>query len=143
MITDIIEDSAYKDLVQKQIYEIIDYLLINNEEFSVTANLDGLVFEPEIPDTIKKNFAKFTMFSLVNYTFSTVNLTETHLSFEAGFGEENFGSKVTIPLFAIFQIIINESILFINPTATVEKYFLEQNNTDQKSRSRNAFLKHL
>jgi hypothetical protein len=143
MITDIIEDSAYKDLVQKQIYEIIDYLLINNEEFSVTANLDGLVFEPEIPDTIKKNFAKFTMFSLVNYTFSTVNLTENHISFEAGFGEENFGSKVTIPLFAIFQIIINESILFINPTATVEKYFLEQNNTDQKSRSRNAFLKHL
>jgi hypothetical protein len=142
MITDIIEDSAYKDLVQKQIYEIIDYLLINNEEFSVTANLDGLVFEPEIPDTIKKNFAKFTMFSLVNYTFSTVNLTENHISFEAGFGEENFGSKVTIPLFAIFQIIINESILFINPTATVEKYFLEQNNTDQKSRSRNAFLKH-
>jgi hypothetical protein len=83
------------------------------------------------------------MFSLVNYTFSTVNLTENHISFEAGFGEENFGSKVTIPLFAIFQIIINESILFINPTATVEKYFLEQNNTDQKSRSRNAFLKHL
>jgi hypothetical protein len=51
---------------------------------------------------------------------------------------------VTIPLYAIFQIVISESILFLNPTATMEKYFLAQKpkldkNENQKTRSMNAF----
>jgi hypothetical protein len=44
------------------------------------------------------------------------------MSFEAGFGNENFGSVVKIPLHAIFQIIVDESILYLNSVATVEKF---------------------
>ena len=40
----------------------------------------------------------------------------------AGFGNENFGSVVKIPLFAIFQIVVEESILYLNSVATVEKF---------------------
>jgi hypothetical protein len=41
---------------------------------------------------------------------------------------------VKIPLYAIFQIIIDESILYINSVATVEKF-----NSDLKKNSFNIF----
>jgi len=141
MIIDVMEDLNYRKLMESQIQEIIHYLLEHNEEFSITANIKGVNFNPAIPVTIQKNFSKFTMFALSNYTYSTVVVFSDYISFEAGFGEENFGSTVTIPFYAIFQLVINESILFVNPTATVEKYFLAQNIKDEnnKSRSRKAF----
>ncbi len=143
MIIDVIEDIKYRNLMEEQIRDIIDYLLVHNEEFSITANLNGVNFNPEIPKTIADNFSKFTMFTLSNYTYSTIEVTDNDISFEAGFGEENFGATVTIPFYGIFQLVINDSILFVNPTATVEKYFLEENQDinkkDQASRSRNAF----
>jgi hypothetical protein len=141
MIMDIIEDINYRKLMEKQIGEIIDYLLENNEEFSITANISGTIFNPAIPTSISSSFSKFTMFTLSNYTYSTIVVLDDSISFEAGFGEENFGSTVTIPLYAIFQIVIHDSILFVNPTATVNKYFINKNNNekDQRERSRKAF----
>ncbi len=141
MIIDVIEDIKYRNLMEEQIKDIIDYLLVHNEEFSITANLKGVKFSPEIPQTIADNFSKFTMFTLSNYTYSTIEVTDNSISFEAGFGEENFGATVTIPFYAVFQVVINDSILFVNPTATVEKYFLkeEESKKNQVSRSRNAF----
>ncbi|RLA79273.1 MAG: hypothetical protein DRG78_13255 [Epsilonproteobacteria bacterium] len=143
MITDIIEDKEYRNLIQEQIQDIIDYLIVNNEEFSITANIKGVKFTPEIPESIADSFANFTMFTLSNYTYSTIQINEKDISFEAGFGSENFGALVTIPLYAIFQLVVNDSILFINPTATVEKYFLKENidesDEGQQKRSRSAF----
>jgi hypothetical protein len=145
MITNIIEDNKYKELMKIQIKDVIFYLLEHNEEFSITANVKGCDFNPQIPSSISDKFSKFTMFALTNYTYSTILVTDEYISFEAGFGAENFGSIVTVPLHAIFQIVVNDSILFVNPTATVEKYFISQNNevkkvVDKKKRSRSAFL---
>jgi len=143
MIFNIVEDENYRDLVENQIYEVIEYLLDKDEEFSITANINGVSFNPNIPQTISESFPHFTLFTLANYTYSTIELTDTHISFETGFGAENFGSVVTIPLYSIFQIVIDESILFLNPTATIEKYFTKEKentpNIDQKQRSINAF----
>ncbi|MEA3289658.1 MAG: hypothetical protein U9Q04_05685 [Campylobacterota bacterium] len=142
MIVDIIEDVSYKNLVETQIFELIEYLINKDEEFSVTANISGVSFDPEIPQSISENFQKFTMFTLMNYTFDTLELTEENIKFEAGFGAENFGSEVTVPLTAIFQIVVDESILFINPTATLDKNFQskkEETPKDQNERSMNAF----
>jgi hypothetical protein len=36
------------------------------------------------------------------------------LVFEAGFGAENFGSVVTVPLLSILQVIVDETPLLIN-----------------------------
>ena len=36
------------------------------------------------------------------------------LIFEAGFGSENFGSVVTVPLLRIMQIIVDETPVLIN-----------------------------
>ena len=140
MIFNIVEDISYRNMLESQIFEVIEYLINKNEEFSITANIDGVDFEPAMPETISKNFSHFTLFTLSNYTYESIILTERTITFEAGFGSENFGSHVTIPLYAIFQIVIEESILFLNPTATVEKYFEEDKiDEDQVSRSMNAF----
>jgi hypothetical protein len=134
MIKDIIENEEYKNLVEKQIKENILFLLQKNQEFSITANIEPITFTPELPKVIKDQMHKFSLFILSNYTYTTVQIDDNYISFEAGFGNENFGSVVKIPLYAIFQIIIDESILYINSVATVEKF-----NSDLKKNSFNIF----
>jgi hypothetical protein len=134
MIKDIIENEDYKDLVSKQVKEVMDFLLLNDKEFSITGNLDAITFEPELPDVIKTQLPKYPLFILSNYTYSTIALNEEYITFEAGFGNENFGSVVKVPLQSVFQVILDESILFLNPVATVEKF-----NKNRKSNSMNVF----
>ena len=122
MLKDIIENPNYKELIEKQIHDIIVFLLDNNQEFSITANITPITFNPALPEEIKSQLHKFSLFVLSNYTYTTIEINEEFLSFEAGFGNENFGSVVKIPLHAIFQIIVDDSILYLNSIATVEKF---------------------
>lgn len=132
MIKDIIENEDYKILVEKQIKETILFLLDKNQEFSITANIEPITFNPELPAVIRNQMHKFSLFTLSNYTYTTIQVDDEFLSFEAGFGNENFGSVVKVPLYAIFQIIINESILYLNSIATVDKFNknLKKNSMD-------------
>ncbi len=134
MIRDIVENDNYRILVEKQIKETILFLLEKNQEFSITANIEPITFNPELPKVIKEQMHKFSLFILSNYTYTTVQVDDEFLSFEAGFGNENFGSVVKIPLHSIFQIIVDESILYINSVATVDKF-----NKDLKKNSFNVF----
>ncbi len=134
MINKIIENSEYKDLVSSQVKETIQFLLNQNQEFAITANLDAVKFNPELPSNTYQQLSKFSLFVLSNYTYSTINLENTFLTFEAGFGSENFGSTVKIPYYAVFQIVVGESILFVNSVATVDKF-----NKDTKEKSYNIF----
>ena len=138
MIKDIIENEDYRDLVSSQIKETIEYLISNNEEFAITANIKGITFNPELPESIHAQLSVFSLFILANYTYTTLDLDDEYIYFEAGFGKENFGSLVKIPYNAIFQIIVDESILFVNSTATVQEFF---NQKDQVNKSLNAFKK--
>ena len=134
MIKDIIENEEYKDLVESQIKENILFLLEKNQEFSITANIEPVTFNPELPSVIKNQMHKFSLFTLSNYTYTTIQIDNEYMSFEAGFGNENFGSVVKIPLHAIFQIIVDESILYLNSVATVEKF-----NKDLRKNSFDVF----
>lgn len=134
MIKNIIENEDYKNLVEKQIKENILFLLDRNQEFSITANIEPITFTPELPKVIKDQMHKFSLFILSNYTYTTIQIDNQFMSFEAGFGNENFGSVVKIPLFAIFQIIVDESVLYLNSVATVEKF-----NKDLKRNSMSLF----
>jgi hypothetical protein len=134
MINDIIESEEYKQLVEIQLKETILFLLNKNQEFSITANIEPISFDPELPKTIKDQMHKFSLFILSNYTYTTVQVDNEYVSFEAGFGNENFGSVVKIPLHAVFQIVVDESILYINSLATVEKF-----NKNLKKNSFNVF----
>mgnify|MGYP000667972814 FL=1 len=134
MIKNIIEDEEYKNLIENQIKETVFFLLEKNQEFSITANIEPVTFTPELPSVIRNQMHKFSLFTLSNYTYTTVQIDDDYMSFEAGFGNENFGSVVKIPLHAIFQIVVDESILYINSVATVEKF-----NKDLKKNSFNIF----
>lgn len=136
MIKDIIENEAYKGLVSSQIKETIEYLIDNSEEFALTANIKGITFNPELPETIHNQLSAFSLFVLANYTYTTLDLDPENIYFEAGFGKENFGSTVKIPYNAIFQIIVDESILFVNSTATVQDFFSQK---EQDNKSLNVF----
>lgn len=135
MINNILEDINYKELVASQIKDTMSYLVQKDEEFAITANIGAVTFTPELPSATKDQLAKFSLFILKNYTYSTINIDETHISFEAGFGSENFGSTVKIPFHAIFQIVVDESILFVNSVATIDKF----NEVVTKEKSMNAF----
>jgi hypothetical protein len=113
------------------------FLFSTNQEFAVTANIKGVEFSPNLPHSIMSKMSQYSLFALANYTFESASIDDEYLYFEAGFGQENFASEVRISLYAIFQIIVDESILFVNPIATVQKYF-EQYKSNQ--RSVNAFL---
>lgn len=136
MVTDIIENEEYKNIMCEHARDIIIHLIESGEEFAITANIKGLTFTPELPSSISDKLAQFSLFVLSNYTFESIRLDEDNFYFEAGFGKENFGSVVKVPFFAVFQIIVDESILFVNPIATVEKYFKDHS---YKERSMNAF----
>jgi len=134
MINSIIENEDYKQLMCHQVKQTIEFLLNQGQEFAVTANLDSITFEPKLPNSIYTQLSKFSLFVLSNYTYSTIKIDDDFIYFEAGFGSENFGSNVKIPLYGIFQIIIDESILFINSVATVDKF-----NKDLVQKSKNIF----
>lgn len=139
MIGNIINSEEYKQMVSEQIRELIEYLLNIDQEFALTANIKGVEFSPKLPLPIRKQLAPFSLFVLANYSYQSIVLEDEVIRFEAGFGKENFGSIVTIPFSAIFQIIVDESILYINPAATVEKHFTSI--VEQKQRSFDAFKK--
>lgn len=133
MVTDILENEDYKEIVCSHIKDNIDYLLEANKEFSITVNVDATTFNPELPDSIKSQLQKFSLFTLANYTYTTIVVDDDFISFEAGFGAENFGSVVKVPLHAVFQIVIDDSILFLNPVATVEKFNKKEEKRDSMS----------
>ncbi len=134
MINNIIENIEYKNLVSSQVKDTIKFLLEQNQEFAITANIDALEFNPELPSTTFEQLSKFSLFVLSNYTYTTIKLDNGFLYFEAGFGSENFGSTVKVPFYSIFQIVVDESILFVNSVATVDKF-----NKDTKEKSLNIF----
>ncbi len=126
MINEILNSESYKELSQKQIKENIQFLLNNGYEFAITANVKGITFTPELPLSILDKLSSFSLFILSNYTYTTIEIDDDYLSFEAGFGKENFGSVAKMPLLAIFQIIIDESILYINPIATSNDFIQKE-----------------
>lgn len=123
MILDVIGSSDYHKIVSKQVKEIISFLTKESIEFGITSNVQAVRFSPELPSVIKSKLSPFPMFMLANYSFESLKLYDDYLEFEAGFGKENFGSVVNIPYLAIFQIVLDESILYLNPVATQTSLF--------------------
>jgi hypothetical protein len=142
-----IETYKYKEMIEKHIGEICNFLSEYNspeDGFSIMVKVEVIKFEPELPKSITNTFRDITIFTLMNYTFATIEVTDTHISFEAGFGRDNIGSVVTIPLFAILQILHNDNMIYFNPVASVQKFLDEKPKTladgeNQKERSMNAF----
>ncbi len=114
MLHDALSDAKFCEIMNDHIVDILDYLLEKGINFSILTNVNEVNFNPELPSQIKDSFKPITMFVLAGYTFESVAVDEENISFEAGFGHENFGSLVTTPLLSILQIIVEDTPVFIN-----------------------------
>ena len=115
-------DLNYRNLMVKQIKEQIMFMLKSNTEFSIVINMDsGVDFNPSLPEEISSTFGDFTIFAIGGYTFKSAFIENNTFIFEAGFGRENIGAMVYVDIDRILQILIGDTPIFINVTASVPK----------------------
>lgn len=121
MLYNILQEDEFGFILKNHAKDLLEFFLEKNEPFGVLAKSSDLSFNPELPDDIKKNFGEFVLFMIANYTLESAFIEKDSFIFEAGFGSENIGSLVTVPIESIFQIIVDETPIFVNLTATIKK----------------------
>ncbi len=109
-----LKTSAYQELMKEHIYATVEYMFNHDQEFGVACDTSTVNFEPDLPKELKESLPDVTLFMLANYSFETANIDTEYISFEAGFGSENFGALVHIPLLAVKQIFVEEYPILIN-----------------------------
>lgn len=114
MLENLIEDRDFAKIMQKNIENLIILLFEKDQNFGILCKIEHITFEPALPKEISTEFRPMTLFFLAGYTFDTATIVEEKLVFEAGFGSDNFGSIVSVPLWSIMQIIVDETPLLIN-----------------------------
>ncbi len=114
MTINLLQTPEYRTLIQSHIFETIKYLFNKDQEFALACEVKYITFTPELPADIKDSFDDTVLFILSGFTFESAQLNEEYFSFEAGFGSENFGSTVSLPLLAIKQLFVGDNPIVIN-----------------------------
>ncbi len=139
MLYDVLKDRNFAQLMQKHIIELLSHLFSSDQNFGILCKVETLNFSPELPSDITSEFRPMTLFFLAGYTFESARIEQDSLIFEAGFGTENLGSVVTVPLLGIMQIIIDETPIFVNLASPQETYETKaKNNEAVKSGERSS-----
>jgi len=134
MLYDVLKDRSFSNLMQKHIVEILTNLFDQNQNFGILCKIETLSFDPALPEDITAEFRPMTLFFLAGYTFESARIENNNMIFEAGFGADNLGSVVTVPLLGIMQIIIDETPIFVNLASPQETQETKaQNNPTQNS----------
>ena len=134
MPSSIFNSPEYHDLMQQHLRQVIELLFKEDTDFRIICNTQFVDFMPRLPDHITERFDDIIMFDIAEYSFESASIEDDTLIFEAGFGEENIGTTVSIPLLAIAQIFIDETypplaINFIKP-APKQKISQTQNSME-------------
>lgn len=144
MIEKLLKNPEFAHMLTDHCADVVAYLLDEGNTFGVVCNLADVTFDPELPDHLRKNLKPLTLFLLAGYSFESARLDEDEdiLIFEAGFGEENFGSVVSVPLESIIQVTVGETVVFVNLTAGVQRRNGRASGQDKGSveRSFESFL---
>jgi len=114
MIKGFLADYEFSELMVFHQRDIIEMLLSKGMFFSILTHIDEISYEPLLPAEISDNFKPITLFVISEYTFESCSVDDDNLYFEAGFGHQNVGSYVTIPLNSIVQILLEDTPIFIN-----------------------------
>ena len=131
----ILKDSVFCDLMKNHAKECLEYLLEKNRGFNIVVNLKNVKFNPELPKEISDNFSNLIMFELGNYTLESAFLEDDFLIFEAGFGNENFASTLSVPFNDIIQINLKNQPIFINLSIQEKK----DDEEDKRAKSKKIF----
>jgi len=129
MTINLFQTPEYKKLIQEHIENTITYLFNKNQEFALACEIKYVSFTPELPSTIQETFQETVLFILSGYTFESAKLEDGYFFFEAGFGDENFGSTVTVPLLAIKQLFVGDHPIVFNLAQPVKKKKVTQKNS--------------
>lgn len=129
MLFDIIKSPSFARLMENHLRDMLIYMFENEQNFGILCKIEHITFDPPLPQHISEEFRAMTLFYLAGYTFESARIDQDVLIFEAGFGHENIGSFVSVPLLSIVQIIIDDTPAFVNlsvpaeqrPAAHVEK----------------------
>ena len=136
MTINLFQTPEYKKLMQEHIFQTIEYLFQKNQEFAVACEIKHISFSPELPQSIQDSFEATVLFILSGYTFESASIDKEYFSFEAGFGDENFGSTVTIPLLCIKQVFVGDHPIVFN----LAKYEGERKESVSNKSSMEALL---
>ena len=144
MTINLFQTPEYRTLMQSHISDTITYLFNKDQEFALACEVKYITFSPELPSDILDSFNETVLFILSGYTFESAQLEEGRFSFEAGFGNDNFGSRVSIPLLAIEQIIIggDKPIVINHAKPLIDEEEKEESNSQKalESSSMEALL---
>lgn len=121
MTINLFQTPEYRALIEEHIEKTIGYLFNKNQEFALACEIKHINFNPELPSSIKESFNETVLFVLSGYTYESAKLEAGHFSFEAGFGSENFGSTVTVPLLAIKQVFVGDHPIVFNLANPTDK----------------------
>jgi len=110
----IFHNANYKNITQQYLSDTISILFDENKYFSIVCEVEYIDFEPYLPYEIYAQFGQSVLFSLSSYTYESAKIEDGYFIFEAGFGKDNFGAVVAMPLLAIKQIIVDETPIVIN-----------------------------
>lgn len=141
MLLDLLQDIEFADLMQRHLYEVIGFCQERDFHMGITCQVERLQFDPPLPEAIASSLQPVSLFMLAGYTFESLELYEDYLTFEAGFGPNNFGTLVTVPLPAVLQVAMEEVPLMVNmarPLAPADPAGRERKENDA---SLSVFLK--
>jgi len=136
MTTDLFQTSQYRALMDDHISKMIIYLFEQDQEFAIACETKYITFDPELPTEIRESFNETVLFVLSGYTFESAKIDRGYFVFEAGFGSENFGAVVSVPILAIKQLFVKDHPLVINLAEPV----LAQKKEDKVQSSMEALL---
>jgi len=119
--------------MQSHIFDTITYLFNKDQEFALACEVKTITFNPELPTEILNSFNETVLFILSGYTLESAQLEESYFSFEAGFGPDNFGSLVTIPLLGIQQVFVGDNPVVINHAKPIKNEEGKEENDSQKA----------
>lgn len=123
MLEKLISNDRFCEKMYENTRDIVSLMLDGGVEFGVICSTKEVVFDPPLPDDIRKNIKPIALFVLSNYSFKSAYLSEDRsvLFFEAGFGPDNYPSLVGIDISNIIQIVVEDTPVFINVCAGKQK----------------------
>jgi len=135
MTINLFQTPEYKALMTEHISKTIGYLFDKDQDFGVACQVKHLDFNPELPQELKESFNDTVLFILSGYTLGSAALEDENFVFEAGFGPENFGSTVTVPLLAIKQVLVGDHPIVLNLAEHEEKKVSALSASSKSSKS--------
>ena len=133
MTINLFQTPEYRAIMEEHLGKTISYLFEKDQSFALACQIKHIIFTPELPKEIKETFKETVLFVLSGYTYQSAKLEEDIFSFEAGFGEENFGSTVSMPLLAIKQLFVGDTPILLNHADIAYKKEEEQKLSQKSS----------